>query len=76
MIRDGIEAVKIFGVDVEVALVLFAGGVVCYVSRLIYEVIFVSDPVFVVAAMPDFSSGLLACCEGVSALEVLDAFGC
>jgi hypothetical protein len=73
---DGVDAVEIFGVDVWMVLVLLAGGVVCYVSRLAYEVIAVSDAVFVIAAMPDFSRGLLAGCEGVAALEVLNAFGC
>jgi len=70
--RHGVEAVKKSGVNVCVVCELFAGGVVCYVSRLAYEVIGVSDPVFVVSAVPDFS--LLTCCEGVSAFKVLNAF--
>ncbi|WP_433975468.1 hypothetical protein [Tunturiibacter lichenicola] len=76
MVGDGVEALKIFGVDVWVVLVLFAGGVVCYIARLVREVIGVSDAMFVVSAVPDLSCDLLACCEGVSALEVLNAFCC
>jgi hypothetical protein len=74
MVWDEVEAVEIFGVDVWIVLVLFAGGVVLDVQKLSVVVVGVSDAVFVIAAVPEFSCGLFANCEGVSALNVLDAF--
>jgi hypothetical protein len=55
MVWDGVEAVKISGVDVWIFVVVFAGRVVCYVLRLAYEVIGISDVVFVIAAVPDLA---------------------
>jgi hypothetical protein len=74
MVWDGVEAVEIFGVDVWVVFVLFAGWIVSNVDELIFEVVGVSNAVLVVSAVPDFCRGLLAGCEGVSALDVLNAF--
>jgi hypothetical protein len=42
MIWDGIDVVEIFGVDVGIVFVLFAGGIVCDVDELILEVVLVS----------------------------------
>jgi hypothetical protein len=76
MIWDGIEAVEMFGVDVGIVFVLFADRIVCDVDELILEIVFVSNAVFVITAVPDFSRGLLARSEGVSALDVLNALCC
>jgi hypothetical protein len=63
-------------VDVWVVFVLFAGGVVFDVEELVFEVVCVSYVMVVVAGVPDFSWGLIAGGEGVSAFDVLDAFCC
>jgi hypothetical protein len=42
-------------VDVRIAFVLFAGGVVLDVEELIVEVVCVSYAVVVIAGVPDFS---------------------
>jgi len=63
MTRDGVEAIKIFGVDVRIVFVLFASGVVSDVDELIFEVVGVSDAVVVISAVPDFCCGVLAGCE-------------
>jgi len=60
-------------VDVWVVFVLFARGIVRYVSELIVEVLGVSYAVFVIAAMPDFSGGLLAYRKGIAAFNELNA---
>ena len=62
--------------DVRIILVLFADGIVCNVNELMVEVIRISNAVFVMAAMPDFSCGLLAGGERISAFDVLDALCC
>jgi hypothetical protein len=74
MVWDGVDAVEISGVDVGIVFVLFAGGVVLYIEKLIVEAVGVSYAVFVMAAVPDFSGGLLAGCEGVPTFDVLNAF--
>jgi hypothetical protein len=74
MIWDAIEAVKISRMDVGIVFVLFADWIVCDVDELILEVVFVSNAVFVIAAVPDLSGCLLACGEGVSTFDVLNAF--
>jgi hypothetical protein len=73
MIWDCVDAVEIFGVDVWVVFIPFAGWVISDVEELILEVVFVSNAVFVITAVPDFSWRLLAGCEGVSAFDVLNA---
>jgi hypothetical protein len=72
---DQVETVEIAGVDVGIGLVLFAARVVLDIQKLSSVVVGVSYAVFVVAAMPDLSGGLLASGEGVAALDVLNAFG-
>ena len=72
--RDGVDAVEIFGVDVRVVFVAFARRVFSDVEELMVEVVGISYAVFVIAVVPYFSGGLLAGCEGVAALHVLDAF--
>jgi hypothetical protein len=52
---DGVDAVETFGVDVRMVFVLFASGVVLDVVEVVVEVICVSNAVFVIAAVPDFS---------------------
>jgi hypothetical protein len=76
MVWDGIDAVLIDGMDVGVGFVSFASGVVLDVGELVVEVIGVSYGMFVISAVPDFTGGLLACGEGVSAFDVLNAFCC
>jgi hypothetical protein len=76
MIWDCIDAVEIIGVDVGIVFVLFAGWVISDVNELVFEVVFVSDAMFMIAAVPDFSGSLLACSEGISAFDVLNAFCC
>jgi len=71
-----VEAVRVVGVDVGVVREVFAGGVVGDVEELVAEVVGVAGAVFVIAGVPDLSWGLLAGGEGVSAFDVLDAFGC
>ena len=69
-----VEAVGVVGVDVGIVRIVLAGGIVRYVEKLVVEVVGVSDSMFVVSAVPNLSGGLLANSEGVSALDVLDAF--
>lgn len=76
VVWDCIDVVEIFGVDVGMVFVLFADRIVCDVDELVLEIFLVSNAVFVIAAVPDFSRGLLADCEGVSALDVLNALCC
>ena len=73
MVWDGIHAVEISGVDVWVVFVLFAGWVVLDVQKLTVVVVGISNVVLVIAAVPDFSRGVLAGCERISAFDVLDA---
>jgi hypothetical protein len=73
MVRDRVEAVKMFRVDVRVVFVLFASGVVSDIERLVVEVVGVSYSMLVVTLVPDFCRGVLTGCEGVSALDVLNA---
>jgi hypothetical protein len=73
MIWDLVDAVEIFGVNVSIVLVLFAGRIVSDVNEMVFEVVAASNAVFVITAVPDFSRGLLAGCEGVTALDVLNA---
>ena len=74
MARDRVDAVEISGVDVWIVFVVFAGWVISDVAQLILEVVIVSNVVFVITAVPDFSRGLFAGCKGISALDVLNAF--
>jgi hypothetical protein len=74
MVGDGVEAIKIFGMDVWVVFVLFACWIVSNVDELLLEVVGIPYAVFVIAAVPDFSWGLLAGCEGVASFDVLNAF--
>jgi hypothetical protein len=76
MVWDCVDPVEIFGVDVRVVFVPFAGGIVSDVDELILEVVVVSDAVFVIAAVPDFSGCLLTRGEGVATLDVLNALCC
>ena len=76
MVWDGVEVVTIFGVDVGIVFAVFASGVVLDVEELGVVVVGVSDAVLVIAAVPDFSCGLWARCEGVAAFDVLNAFCC
>jgi hypothetical protein len=76
MVWDGVEAVKIFGVDVWVVFASFTSRVVSNVDELIFEVVGVSYAVFVVALVPDFSCGLLADREGIASFDELNAFCC
>ena len=55
MIWDWIDEVEIFGVDVWVVFELFADRIIFDVGNLIFEIVPVSDAVFVVAAVPDLS---------------------
>lgn len=74
VIWDRVEAVEILGVDMGIVFVLLSGGVVLDVQKLAVVVVGVSYAVFVIAAVPNLSLGLLAGCEGIAALDVLDAF--
>jgi hypothetical protein len=65
-----------FGKDVGVVFVLFSGWVVCYVEKLIGEVVCVSYVMVMIAGVPDFSGGLIADCEGIAAFDVLDGLCC
>ena len=76
MVWDWVDAIEIFCVDVWVVLILLAGRIICDVGELILEVILVSNAVFVIAGVPDFSGCLFSCSEGVSAFDVLNAFCC
>jgi len=76
MVWDGVDTVEIFSVDVRIVFVVFASGIVSDVNELFLEVVGVSYAVFVIAAVPDFSGGLLACREGVAAFDELNAFRC
>jgi hypothetical protein len=75
MAWDRVDSVAIFCVDVWIVFVLFSSGVVLGVQKLVVEVVGVSDAMLVIAAVPDFSRGLLPDCEGVAAFDVLNAFG-
>ena len=75
MVWNGVETIKIFGMDVWVVFVLFACWIVSNVDKLLLEVVGIPYAVFVIAAVPDFPWGLLASCEGVASLDVLNAFG-
>ena len=55
MIWDYVDAVEILGVHVWIVVVLLTGGIISDVSELILEIIVVSNSVFVVTAVPDFS---------------------
>ena len=55
MVWDCINVVEIFGVDVWITLVLFADWIIADVDKLILEVVVVSNAVFVITAVPDFS---------------------
>ena len=55
VIWSSVDAVKIFGVDVWIVFVLFADWIISDIDELILEVVFVSDAVFVITAVPDFS---------------------
>ena len=74
----GVYAVEVVGVHVWVVFILFTVGVVCDVEKLIAEIVCVSYAMVVISGVPDFSGGLLPGCEGITALDVLDAFcgGC
>jgi hypothetical protein len=76
MAWDRVKTVEISGVNMGIVFVLFADGIVLDVLKLTVVVVGVSYSVFVIAAVPDFPWGLLADCEGVSALDVLNAFCC
>jgi hypothetical protein len=76
IVRDGIDAIQEFGVDVGIVFVLLASWIVCDIQELISKVVGVSYAMVVIAGVPDFSWGLLAYCKGVSAFDVLDAFCC
>jgi hypothetical protein len=54
VIWSSVEAVKIFGVDVWIVFVLFAGWIISDIDELILEVVFVSDAVFVITAVARF----------------------
>lgn len=56
------------------AFVLSARWIVLDVDELLVEVVGVSYAVFVIAAVPDFSWGLLADSEGIASFDVLNAF--
>jgi hypothetical protein len=58
----------------RIVFVLFVCWIVPNVDELIFEVIGVSCAVLVIPAVPDFSRGLSADCEGVAAFDVLNAF--
>jgi hypothetical protein len=60
MIWDCVDAVEILGVDVWIAFVLLPGRIIPDVNKLILEVNVVSNSVFVVTAVPDFSD---VCCR-------------
>jgi hypothetical protein len=60
-------------VDVGVVEIVLPDGVVGDVLLLRFEVVFVPDAVFVVSGVPDFPGELAANCEGISALDELDA---
>jgi hypothetical protein len=63
------------GVDVRVAFEILALGIVCDVGELRLMIGIVSDAMFVVAGVPDFSGRLFASGEGVAALDELYAAG-
>ena len=71
-----VDAVGVSRVDVGIAFVLFAGWVVGDVEKLVAKVVCVSDAMVVVSAVPNFSRGLIADGEGITALDVLDALCC
>jgi hypothetical protein len=54
MVWDGVETIKIFGMDVWVVFVLFACWIVSNVDKLLLEVVGIPYAVFVIAAVPDF----------------------
>jgi hypothetical protein len=63
-------------VDVGIVFVQFASRVVSDVEELVVEVVCISYAMVVIAGVPDFSWELIAGREGVSTLDVLDAFCC
>jgi hypothetical protein len=65
----------VLSVDVGEFRVVFSGGVLGDVEFLCFVVIEVTDTVFVIAGVPDFSGKLLANSEGVSAFYELKAGG-
>src|SRR5258705_8821103 len=75
MAWDGVDAVEIFCVDVGIVFVVFACGVFCDVWKLGVVVAGVPDAVLVIAGVPDLSCELLTGCEGITAFDVLNAFG-
>ena len=74
MVWDGVDEIWKIRVEVGIVFVLSASWIVCDVEELVVEVFGVSDAVFVVAGVPDFSWGLLARGEGVRTFDVLNAF--
>jgi hypothetical protein len=74
IVWDWVDAVVISGVDVWIVFVLSANRVALDVRELVVEVVCVSYAMFVIAAVPDLSGGVLAGGEGVSTFDVLNAF--
>jgi apolipoprotein N-acyltransferase len=73
---NGIDAVLISGMYVRIVFILFACWIAADVDKLVFEVVGVSYAVLMIAAVPDFSCGLLTGCEGVATFDVLNAFCC
>ena len=75
MAWDRVDAVEISGVNVGIVFVVFACGVVSHVDKLDVVVVGISDSVLVIAGVPDLSWRLMTRCEGITAFDVLNAFG-
>jgi len=61
------------GVDVGVVRIAFAAGVVGNVLKLVGVVFGARDVMGVIAVLPDFARGLLACGEGETTFDERDA---
>lgn len=59
MVRDGVQTVKKFRVNVWVVFVLLASRVVLDVEELVVEVLGVSDAMVVVSGVPDLYALLI-----------------
>jgi hypothetical protein len=70
---DGVETVFVRCVDVWVVRIVFSGGVVGDVSKLILIVVCVGEAVRMVSVLPEIALEVVADGEGKTAFDELDA---
>jgi len=59
--------------DVRIILKVFAFGIVRDVEQLGAEVVFIANPMLMITGVPDAARSLIRKCEGVAALDELNA---